>query len=297
MCRENAARVLIAIAVVLVAASWCEGSIGESEPNGSAATADLLPTGPDGDWGLGNIAASAGDEDWWRVDGAAAGDLLFAHVFFDNPLCPGEPYLYAFANDGVSQLEYVDPDAAAGVVVPQAGSVFLVMHEMGNNEELCYSLAQAVVPASDQGAEIEPNATFAQATVVDHGVLSGSIAGADLDLFAFTVEQSGGWIVAIVDNDPDRNGLSTQTVVDLVDAQGSSIAYRADDYLWPIAIAESFTAPSAGTYYLKVTAGQWTEDDDYRFTLLVNGHTLRSDILFADGFESGSPSAWSSSVP
>jgi hypothetical protein len=63
------------------------------------------------------------------------------------------------------------------------------------------------------------------------------------------------------------------------------------------AIAESFTAPSAGTHYLKVTVGQWTEDDDCRFTLLVNGRPLQSGILFADGFESGSTSAWSSSVP
>ena len=128
--------------------------------------------------------------------------------------------------------------------------------------------------------------------------MTGSVSGGDVDYYSFTIDSwARTWVTAIVDNDPDDDGDSTQTVLDLVDDTGASVAYRADDYLSPSNIAELFTVPYLGTFYLKVATDVWSEDTDYRFVLLVNGTSFSTDEIFRDGFENGNTSGWSNAVP
>ena len=282
----------------LLVAGAAQASVQESEPNGSPATADVLPTGPYGEWGSGSIGAGTSDEDWWRVEGVSTGSLLFAYINDDHPFNDGQPWLEAYANDGATAVEAFLPERIAGAVVPQNGTVYLRMREQANNDNLNYIVLQYVGPASDQASEVEPNGSPGQATPITAGVMAGTVSGSDVDYYSFTVDDPAeDWIVVIIDNDPDDNGSSTQSVVDLVDGTGTSIAYRADGFVSSSSIAEAFSVSATGTYYFKVATDVWSEDTDYRFVLLLEGSAVGSRQVFTDDFETGDTGQWSVGQP
>jgi len=289
---------VLALLLGVVMAGQVAANVPESEPNDTPATADELPTGPEGDWGgPAHIEAGSFDEDWWKVTNVGVGHLLFAYINDDTPLNEGQPWLVAYANDGVTEVE-PSAERIAGAVVPQAGNVYLRVSEQGNNQDLDYAVLQYVGPMYDSEPEAEPNNTRAQAMPITTSVITGTVSGSDVDHFSFTIDDPARtWVTVIVDNDPDDDGNYTQTVLDLVDNTGASIAFRADDYVAKSNIAEFFTVPYLGTFYFQIGTDVWSEDTDYRFVLLINGASLGSDELFADGFESGNTSRWSNTVP
>jgi len=291
--------VLAVLALAAAPAAWLAANVPETEPNDTPATADELPTASAGDWGgPAFIGDATYDEDWWKVSGAATGGLLFAYINTDDPFNDGQPWMIAYADDGSTVVEARLPSRIAGAVVPQDGDVYLHVREQSNNDDLRYAVLQYVGPAWDQGAEVEPNNTRGQATPITAGVMTGAVAGSDVDTFSFTVDNPANtWVTVIVDNDPDDDGDDTQTVLDLVDTTGASVAHRADGYLSPSNIAEMYSVPYMGTFYLTIGTDVWSEDTDYRFVLLIGGASASPPPIFVDGFESGSASQWTAIVP
>jgi hypothetical protein len=261
-----------------------KGMATETEPNDTPATANTSPTG---DYVVANISP-AGDVDYFVAGGNAVSDLVYAAVNTSNTSSGTDSQINVFANDGTTLIEFDDDggpglaSCVAGGVVPQAGDVYLVPNEYGNNGEITpYELHWVVAPASDFANETEPNDTFATATPITATFMAGDISAAapDIDFFSFSAA-AGNLIHVIVDEDPDGNGSNLDTELDLLDTDGITVLAAGDDGItWANNCAGTAAAPTTGTYFVRLSDGGTSPDNDYRFTVIVEGAAVPVELV------------------
>ncbi len=263
--------------------------VAENEPNNAPATADPLFNG---DVGLGNISP-VGEGDIWKQEGPfAVGDLVFAYVdtqdstgstnsslaLFDSIFAP-------FAGDlddgpGLSS-------AIGGAELTTPGRIFIVVREAFNAAMITpYSLYQVVATPDQAANEVEPNnspgESKAPSGIVTNGESSG---GLDLDYYRIDA-LAGEELVVIMDNDPDKDGMFANTIMILLDTDGSTALVTEPAFGQDSGALGAFVFPSNGTYFLLVNIGGASPDNDYRFVTLIDGLPLCADDD-ADGICNG----------
>ncbi len=288
------ARALAGLTVLLLLSPATGAERNEAEPNGSAATANLLLAGESG---VGSISAP-GDVDFFEVNGVAKDDLIFAFVDANGAAPSNDSFLLLLANDA-NTLNGSDEDsgpvnsaAVAGIKVLQDGGVFFLVAEEGNDSTISsYKLHQAVVSPNEALAEMEPNDTAPAAQIIRSAITTGTVASGsgDDDLYEFRANQ-GAKVAVIVDDNPDKDGDNTDTELAILDTNGTSLLTDPNtvDNLGsnPANAAGTLTLPATGTYFIRIRHGEvFGPDSDYRFVLLVDG------AVYADPDEDGLPNA------
>ena len=259
----------------------------ETEPNNDVGTANLIR--PDEFVDDGEISV-LGDSDFWRAGGAVPGDLIFAYVDTQNSTNGFDSRLLVLANDGTTLIERDDSDGpgfgsvVAGAIVPQAGTVFYEVFEDGDNDTITpYQLYQAVIDPADTASEVEGNDSAATANLITARIMSGNVSGADVDFFQFFAPANAP-VVVIMDDDPDDNTNLTDTELDIMDTNGTTVLAVGDDLsLFNGNGAGAVEVVSDGIYFVRVKDGSGGTDSDYRFIVLVNG------VVYVDTDHDGVP--------
>jgi hypothetical protein len=234
--------------------------------------------------GLGFIE-DLSDSDFWRVPAAEAGQIIFAYVDANvSPEINGvkpDSTLTVFDNLR-NTLEFDDNDAprkasvVAGVATSVAGNVFYRVSETGSAHVLgAYELHHAVVSPVDTASETEPNDTPDNADFITGAMMSGEVARAQSDRFVIHVRASER-IVAILDADPDNDGLPTPAILSIASGDGTTFLAHSDVISTANLTANNahavgpVVAPADGTLTVLVRGLSDDHDLDYRFIVLVN---------------------------
>lgn len=280
MRRSNRLRIiaLLASCVATCLASRL-GASEEAEPNDDALTANVLVPG---EIGAGSIEPVA-DIDYWERAGLVAGDVLFALLTAQSSsqgrdtrlaVFSGSTALLADDDDGGAGLDAV----IAGLEVQAGGSVLLRVTESRHEAPISgYELHSAAFSPAAASGETEPNDVAGAADVVVGGFMAGGFASlTDVDTYVFPVE-AGDRVAIVVDEDPDRDAMSSDTHLDLLAADGSTLLARGDDSAdAPANAVGPWTAVIDGLVFLRITDGGFGTAADYRFAVLVNGSGLNS---------------------
>lgn len=253
----------------------------ESEPNNSAGQADALTPPTDADTG---DISGVGDIDYWVMDGASVGDLIFAYVDTSGSSSSLDSELNVFANDQTTGIEYDDDDGppsgvwassvVAGAIVPQAGNVYFGLNEWANDQLITpYGIYAAVLdPVTDSKNEVEPNNAWGTATpITPLKIVNGDMTvggAADVDYFSFYA--SVGDVIAVsMDDDPDDDANLFDSELDILYTDGSTVLATGDNLLIHDGnAAGAVTIPASGTYYVRVSdGGEGSTDTNYRFVI------------------------------
>jgi hypothetical protein len=129
------------------------------------------------------------------------------------------------------------------------------------------------------------NNTALTANFITTSITTGNVvlASGDLDFFKFTAP-AGASVVVIMDDDPDDDLSLTDTDLFIIDTDGTTILATGDNESGHRGnAAGSVTVAAAGTYFVRVGNGNFANDSEYRFVLLVNG------VVYSDGDGDGVP--------
>ncbi|HVP09774.1 MAG TPA: thrombospondin type 3 repeat-containing protein [Phycisphaerae bacterium] len=282
------ATTLAALGVLLLFLPTMAPVCEETEPNNTVGQANQIRLYESGQGDISPLA----DTDFWVLENVAPGNLVYAYVDTQASSASRDSTLQVFAHDGtLIQTDYDDgPDlssAVAGAVVPQAGNVFYrIRGAMDAVQITPYSLYQAVLSPAAIGHESEDNDSFLAANVITRPIMSGNTVNGDFDLdyFKFTAP-AGATIAAIVDEDPDRDGILTDTTLFIVDTDGGALAHGDDSGLGNANAAGAVTVGATGTYFVAIMHGGEPPalDSDYNIVVLVNG------VAYSDTDSDGVP--------
>ncbi|MBK8268076.1 MAG: thrombospondin type 3 repeat-containing protein [Planctomycetes bacterium] len=275
LCRFLVPCMAIALAVH---ASWAGAAlIIEAEPNNGFATASPLSPGNPYVSNIGVV----GDIDWYTAPGAVAGHLVFAFADSQGSSASDDITLWTIDN----ALAVTDFDTGsgpghssviAGRAVTVAGNQYLVTAESSGAAVITpYVLYYSMVDPADAIAEVEPNDSVGQAEFISGPMVTGTVSGIDVDVFAFEA-LAGQAIVVICDDDPDDDGVNTDTGLQIIDSDGVTILATGDNISSNEGnAAGTAMAAATGTYYLRIINGA-AFDDDYRFVILVDGEPAQA---------------------
>lgn len=261
----------------------------EIEPNNTLSEGTPLLAN---EFGLGNINP-IGDRDVWTITGVRSGYFVFALADPRGSTGSLDTFLEAIANDGTTFLESnadsggtITPAAAAiATVTNQDGNVFVRVTEQGDDQAVTpYRLYQAVVPPSDSFTETEPNNLPAQAHAMSAGVALGTVApnSGDIDFYRIPVRVANSEVVVICDDDPDGDGLLTNTFISLKQADGINTLTNGsgnNNAGFSTNVIGATTVATPGVYFLQVADGLASADSEYRLVVLINGIVLRDPDL------------------
>jgi hypothetical protein len=266
---DLAASVPAESAVLFVAPPFTAVTVGEAEPNDTAASPTTLPAATCG----AGVIAGAGDVDLWAT--AATGTLLYALV--DTQLA--EPSttsaLRVLAPDGTVLAADTDSgpgagSAVAGVLVPATGALARVSEEGENAALAPYTLTALAVSGFDRSVESEPNDSPAVADPVVASRMAGTLDATDADVFSFAVDAVGDGVTVIADADPDGDGLFSGVVLELLHPDGGTVLATSDAELRGATAAGRIAAAVPGTYFVRVTQLPGAADTDYEIVVLRN---------------------------
>jgi len=287
--RRTISRALAIAMLACLTSSVRADFVAENEPNNLPADADELFNG---DVGLGNISP-VGEGDIWKQEGPfAVGDLVFAYVdtqdstgSTDSTLQLFDSIFVAFAADdndgpGVSS-------AIGGAELTTPGRIFMVVREAFNAAMITpYSLYQVVATPDQAADEVEPNNSPGESKAPS-GIITNGESSGGLDLDYYRIDAlAGEELVVIMDNDPDKDGMFANTVMILLDTDGTTALATEPAFGQDSGALGAFVFPSGGTYYLLVNIGGGSPDNDYRFVTLIDGLPLCADDD-ADGICNG----------
>lgn len=268
--------------------------INEVEPNDAFQTATLLRNN---EFAVAGISSNS-DEDFFRVPHVRAGDLVFAWV--DSRLSPDvngdQPDSVLTVFDRFQQVIGFDDNdgpkrgsVVAGARTNFDGDVIYRVSEASHPNILSlYHLRHTVVSPDDSASEIEPNDDAAHANFMTSRLMNGRVSRTQVDLFRIDVRRNER-VSAILDADPERNGLATPLILDILAADGQTLLARSD----VVAVA-NFNANDAqaageviatadGPLFVSIRGLADTHDLAYRFVVLVNDRAFRD--ADADGLE------------
>ena len=252
----------------------------EVEPNGTSATATPLTITPADPAAIVTLTISpANDFDFFSFS-ATAGSRVWAYVDTGSPPAQvgnsRDSQVRLFDTDGTTLIEFDDDDASgnggdgtqetglasciAGRTIPATGTYFLRVNDFSTSATI-NPCTMYVVVTSTSIPEIESNNTAATATplitageVVDVGSGSIGVSG-DADYYSIVCE-AGDILSVNADCDPENNG-STDLILSLRDP-GDVQLFSADSGIDAPDPREaegfSFLIPTAGTYFVRVTA-------------------------------------------
>lgn len=250
--------------------------ITEAEPNNTTATATTLRPY---EYGAGDISI-AGDVDYWRVPRAIAGRLIFAYV--DTSISADRDSVLRLLDASGAEIESDNDDGPpsggssssviAGAVVPATDSLFYEVTENGNNGTIDdYRLYHAILDPTQTTTESEPNNDSVSANTITRPLVVGDLSGGP-DYFKLQAATNDG-IVVIMDNDPDKNGISTHSQIQILDTDGTTVLSNGDGNNDGSAngnAAGTAIAPTDGTYFVRVSLGG-AGPSNYRFVVLLVG--------------------------
>ena len=242
----------------------------ESEPNDSTGQADPL-TFADG-CAAASGSITSGNADFFSF-AAPAGSRVWALVD-TSPSTTGndDSILTLILPDGNTVLETDDDDGAgtncdggldnqvssaiAGRVLPSTGTYYLRVEAFAGTPITSYKLI--VVVSSSAQSEVETNDTVATANPIvtagsPIGVRNASIGTVpDVDVYSVAAT-AGSTLFISADEDPERNGVGTDVLVDLIQPNGTTVIFTADNSLSsPGAEGFCYNVSSSGTYYVRV---------------------------------------------
>lgn len=284
--QAGAVLVIVGLMIPLPLSVVSAGQIPEEEANNT-----IISSTPIGvlESGFGNISFNVADVDIWMASGAFPGDLIFVYVDATGSrgrMLSEDSTLVVRANDGFTVIESDDLDGpgsssvVAGAVVPMFGNVFYAVREDGNSANIePYFLYQVIVDPGDVSGEVEPNNTAANATPISQPITSGVFQTGgplDIDMFSFPAKALES-IVVIMDDDPDNDGIHTDTELAIISTDGTTVIAGGDNRLEGNGnAAGGVNVPTDGTYYVRVVDGG-DADIEYRFVVMVNGETVGLD--------------------
>jgi len=281
-------------------------SVAESEPNNTAGTSDLLPTGGEGTGTLGT-----NDVDFWSFS-AAANDIVEIELFgtrsdfstWDtNQAIPkvsligtngtsfllGHDRSVAFVTDTFTGWQWGTHDMdLPRFRVPAAGTYFLrIEPDIGGSPGGDYAVRVNFLSLGSIQAEVEGNDTPGTATFITPGTIRGFHADEDLDFYSFTVTEptivnfevfayrNG---VAGNGGTPDDDYFDPQLVI--VNPTGTTGLSGNDDcFFYDSAV--NFLIVNPGTYFVLVYESnfQTAGDADYFLTYSATpvGSTVDSE--------------------
>lgn len=273
-------RALVSAAAIVAAAASARiasaALIVEAEPNNSFGTAAPLAAGSTF---VSNISP-VGDIDWYSSPGRVSGELVFAFMDSQGSSASQDATLYAIDNS-LAIIEFDDgsgpgdSSALAGVEIPVDGNLYLASIETTSAAQITpYVLYHAIVNPADAAAETEPNDSVGQAQPVAGSLVTGEVSGIDVDFFAFEAS-AGQAIVVICDDNPDGDATNTDTGLQIISVDGTTILATGDNTLAADAnAAGTATATETGTHYLRVINGSAASDTEYRLVILVDGEVV-----------------------
>ncbi len=258
---------------VLLPGTAIGAEVAEVEPNDAAGTATPLIYG---DFGVGNIAL--GEFDYWVISNVGASDLIFVYVDTHLSTTGTDSRLNVYDNGAADLIEFDDSDGpgsgsvVAGALVATAGDLHYQVREDGFDSPITpYEIYQAVLSQLDTAAESEPNDTFGTATAITAGVMTADVDPVTYDYFSFEAA-AGDSLVVIMDDEPNDDGILTDTDLAILDVDGATNLANGDDAGGRNGnAAGAVDAPAAGTYFVRVYDGGAGAGTNYRFTVLVNG--------------------------
>ena len=234
--------------------------LGESEPNNSRATANVVALNASVTGSLSTYA----DIDYYSVAATAAGTLS---VIFDVPTNSSfSDYFKLSLYDGNGTLLSsftTGMDKTYSVGVAAAGSYYIGVTSAGqfSYDSGQYSLTVSNVAGSTNGAESEANDTRATADTLTLGTaITGQLGStSDVDYYALSISAVGN--ISLTLQTP-TNSSSSFFNVSVYDTNGQAIdAHQTgSDSTWAV------SAPSAGTYYVAVSKGTFFTSDQYSLT-------------------------------
>ena len=266
----------------------------EAEPNGTAATSNVLSCGIEG------TLAPAADADFYSLGVTSNGQRVFASV---DGVAANSSDFDLRVTTATDTLEYddADNDAPLGPFSPNvsgtpltAASAFVrVNHVNPSTQAEPYRLFAVVQPPSaSASAEAEPNGTTAQASSAASNYFSGALSGAspstDVDVYR-TPAVAGDVVFVALDGDPTRANTPLNARIELLDGDGAVVAIANDgnssSNTTPGAGSLAATSPrspgesivhrvtASGTYFVRVSAGSastTTAAGDYLLSIAKN---------------------------
>lgn len=232
-----------------------------------------------------------GDLDWWYLPGNHAGDLVFAFVDTSASATSQDSSLFLFDNS--IALVNLDDDSGpgdssllAGIALPVNGDANFAVAQDGNVATITpYTLYTSIVDPASANPETEPNDAIGDAEPYAGPLMAGEVSGIDFDFYSFPAS-AGQKIVVIVDDNPDGDGMFTDTELTLVDTDGTTALADGDNIGTHFGNGlGAITAPSTGTYFLRISHGGdvVAPDSEYQFVILVDGEAPQCTDTDGDG--------------
>jgi len=291
------------------------GTTPEVEANNSAGTAQSLDAAllQEGSAVVVGALPAAGDLDFFSFT-VAAGSRVWAYADTGGTVNPGststDTILTLFNTDGSSEIETDDDDGTgngldgtvesvrsseiAGRLLPGAGTFFLKVEEFGNNDVLSPYRLYVVITTAAGASETEPNETTATANTLlpigaAGGLMNGSAAGADVDIYRLAL-QAGDVATLHLDENPTRNGVNSRCRLGLLDPASADILVTADNFGSGTSAAESlsFRATSSGVFFVRVVQATAVPDSDYLLMAAVHSRSVSATSVINGMLGSGS---------
>ncbi len=270
----------------------------EVEPNDTVAQAMTLTPATSPAIVVGAVTPGT-DRDFFKFD-APAGAKLWAYVDTGGTQNLGatsrNSLLTLYAANGTTVIEQDDDDgtgngcdgtqetalssAIAGRTLTAGGTYYLRVQQTTNNGVIDPYQIYVALTNTAPVAESEPNNTSAQANPIiaageTVGLRSGAIGSAgDLDFYS-VVANANDILYISSDDDPERDGSSNDSVVQLLSPTGTVLLTidNSDDTGFPAPPAEAacFLIQSAGTYFVRVRHFVATGTGTYNLMVAVAG--------------------------
>jgi hypothetical protein len=223
-----------------------------------------------------------GDVDYYKIKIPGSGAKLWANVDTGGPTAPGatsrDSVLTLFGSDGVTVLEQDDDDgsgngadstlesglasAIGGHVLP-GGTYYLSVRAYTETNVIDPYVLTIVLSDLVGQPEIEPNQSCAFATPIPtpmgwrHAAIG--VPG-DIDYYSFFAS-TGQVLTVIADGDPERDGIGTDVIVDLIDSDCQTLLFSANSsgtgsITDPPAEGFRYAISKLGTYYIRVRAAK-----------------------------------------
>ncbi|MGH7338926.1 MAG: PPC domain-containing protein, partial [Candidatus Rokuibacteriota bacterium] len=258
--------------------------VGESEPNGTAGTADTTAVGGQAT----GMVDPAGDADYWAFAVTAPLNLTVDvdASQFGSPL---DPTIELLAPDAVTSLAFNDDfdglDSRLSYRIDMSGVYFIVIrgYAGGGGAGHFYTINFASVNCNAVGTESEPNDSPATARAAALGADgSGEICPVtDWDYWSFTATAG-----AVVELDIDAAALGSplNSVVGLFASDGVTLLASNDDSDG-LDSRLQYRIPASGTYFA-VVAGY---DGGPGYTYTIHFRTVTCDVVGSENEPNDSP--------
>lgn len=246
----------------------------ESESNNSMSSANSISLNS---YINGNISSSS-DVDWYKFTTNYDGyfSITFSHSYLSSSSTYWRIYLYNSSGssiDGVSNSYFGVSGNETSYTTNRFGvpaGTYYVKITSGNYRS-DYSYSLCVNYTSSSGWETENNSNMSNADQIElNQTVNGALAfSGDIDWFKFTVDRSASFSVSFKHS--ELSSSSTYWRIYVYDENGSSI--DGSSTYQPVYGNDYFTTTcqygvSRGTYYIKITEGNYRSGMDYQ--LIVN---------------------------